>query len=210
MLNYLIPPYLCIKLKVMKIFVVLLLGFAFVSPIYSQVSFNGSEIGLELVASGSNLGGSVGGDLKYAAVLNENFALGPSFRMQRTWSNNLGQKFGFSIYGAGVFAHYRLKNVVFAGMEFEVLHCPINYVNVNSSKSWLSTLFIGGGFSRDFNHKIRINAGVFYDVINADNSPFRSSYNFNMKNEAGQIVKILPMIYRISFFFPLGWKESKY
>ena len=92
-----------------------------------------------MVASGSNLGGSVGGDLKYAAVLNENFALGPSFLLQRTWSNNLGQKFCFSVYGAGVFAHYRLKNVVFAGMEFEVLHCPINYVNVNYSKSWLST-----------------------------------------------------------------------
>jgi len=176
---------------------------------HSQVSYDGSEIGLEIVAGGSNLGGSVGGDLKYAVVLNENFAVGPSFRLQRTWSNNLGQKFGFSVYGAGVFAHYRLKNVVFAGIEFEALHCPVNYVNVNSSKSWLSTLFIGGGFSRDFNHKIRINAGVFYDVINADNSPFRSSYNFNIKNEAGQIVKILPMIYRISFFFPIGGRSDK-
>jgi hypothetical protein len=176
---------------------------------HSQVTFDGSEVGLEIVAGGSNLGGSVGGDLKYAAVLNENFAVGPSFRLQRTWSNNLGQKFGFSVYGGGVFAHYRLKNVVFAGMEFEVLHCPVNYVNVNSSKSWLSTLFIGGGFSRDFNHKIRINAGVFYDVINAKNSPFRSSYNFNIKDVNGQIVKILPMIYRISFFFPLGGHSDK-
>ena len=176
---------------------------------HSQVTFDGSEIGLEIVAGGSNLGGSVGGDLKYAAVLNENFAVGPSFRLQRTWSNNLGQKFGFSVYGGGVFAHYRLKNVVFAGMEFEVLHCPVNYVNVNSSKSWLSTLFIGGGFSRDFNHKIRINAGVFYDVINAKNSPFRSSYNFNIKDVNGQIVKILPMIYSISFFFPLGGHSDK-
>lgn len=179
------------------------------SNYHSQVTFDGSEIGLEIVAGGSNLGGSVGGDLKYAAVLNENFAVGPSFRLQRTWSNNLGQKFGFSVYGAGVFAHYRLKNVVFGGVEFEVLHCPVNYVNVNSSKSWLSTLFIGGGFSRDFNHKIRINAGVFYDVINAANSPFRSSYNFNIKDVNGQIVKILPMIYRISFFFPIGGSSDK-
>ena len=194
----------------MRIILFLCITSVFSLSFHSQVSYDGSEIGLEIVAGGSNLGGSVGGDLKYAAVLNENFAVGPSFRLQRTWSNNLGQKFGFSVYGAGVFAHYRLKNVVFAGIEFEALHCPVNYVNVNSSKSWLSTLFIGGGFSRDFNHKIRINAGVFYDVINADNSPFRSSYNFNVKNEAGQIVKILPMIYRISFFFPLGWKESKY
>ena len=41
----------------MKIFIVLLFGFTFVSQFYSQVNFNGSEIGLELVASGSNLGG---------------------------------------------------------------------------------------------------------------------------------------------------------
>lgn len=176
---------------------------------YSQLTFDGSEIGLEIVAGGSNLGGSVGGDLKYTVVLNENFAVGPSFRLQRTWANNLGQKFGFSVYGGGVFAHYRLKNVVFGGLEFEMLHCPVNYVIANPSSAWLATLFLGGGFSRDFNHKIRVNAGVFYDVINAKNSPFRSSYNFNIKDVNGQIVKILPMIYRISFFFPIGGGGDK-
>ena len=176
---------------------------------HSQLSYDGSEVGLEIVASGSNLGGSVGGDLKYTVVLNENFALGPSFRLQRTWSNSSGQKFGFSVYGGGVFAHYRLKNVVFGGLEFEMLHCPVNYVIANPSSAWLATLFLGGGFSRDFNHKIRVNAGVFYDVINAKNSPFRSSYNFNIKDVNGQIVKILPMIYRISFFFPIGGGGDK-
>ncbi len=64
---------------------------------YTQVAFNGSELGLELYAGASSLGGSVGGDLKYAAILNENWAVGPSFRLQRTWSNNLGQKMGFSV-----------------------------------------------------------------------------------------------------------------
>ena len=171
---------------------------------HSQLSYDGSEVGLEIVASGSNLGGSVGGDLKYTVVLNENFALGPSFRLQRTWSNSSGQKFGFSVYGGGVFAHYRLKNVVFGGLEFEMLHCPVNYVIANPSSAWLATLFLGGGFSRDFNHKIRINAGIFYDVINAENSPFRKSYNFSIKDVNGQIVDWLPIIYRISFFFPIG------
>ncbi len=193
----------------MKYILVVFVGLYFACSTSAQVVFDGSEFGVELVAGGSSLGGSVGGDLKYAAILNENFALGPSFRLQRTWANNLGQKFGFSIYGGGLFAHYRFKNVVFGGIEYQLLHCPVNYVNANSSKSWLSTLFVGGGFSRDFNHKIRINAGVFYDVINAPNSPFRSSYNFNIKNESGQIVRILPIIYRIAFFFPIGWRDSK-
>lgn len=192
----------------MKYIFIVFVALHFACSTSAQVVFDGSEFGVELVAGGSSLGGSVGGDLKYAAILNENFAVGPSFRLQRTWANNLGQKFGFSIYGGGVFAHYRFKNVVFGGLEYQLLHCPVNYVNVNSPTSWLSTLFLGGGFSRDFNHKIRINAGVFYDVINAANSPFRSSYNFNIKNESGQIVRILPIIYRIAFFFPIGGRDS--
>ena len=157
---------------------------------YAQVAFNGSELGVELYAGASNLGGSVGGDLKYAAILNENWAVGPSFRLQRTWSNNLGQKMGFSVYGGGV---------------YELLKSPFNFILFNySTKQWASTLFLGGGFSRDFNHKIRVNGGIFYDVINAENSPFRSSYSVRIKNEMGQVVRILPMIYRITFFFPLG------
>ncbi len=172
---------------------------------HSQTTYHGSEIGLEIFAGASNLGGSVGGDLKYAAILNENWAVGPSFRYQRTWSNNLGQKMGFSVYGGGVYAHYRIKNTLFLGGEFEMLKSPYNFILFNySNKQWAPTLFLGGGFSRDFNHKIRVNGGIFYDVINAENSPFRSSYSIRLKDELGQVVRILPMIYRITFFFPLG------
>jgi hypothetical protein len=191
----------------MKRFLLLLLSLPLLS--YSQVAFNGSELGVELYAGASNLGGSVGGDLKYAAILNENWAVGPSFRLQRTWSNNLGQKMGFSIYGGGVYAHYRIKNTLFVGGEYELLRSPFNFIFFNySSKQWASTLFLGGGFSRDFNHKIRVNGGIFYDVINAENSPFRSSYSVRIKNEMGQVVRILPMIYRITFFFPLGGSKE--
>jgi hypothetical protein len=176
---------------------------------YAQVAYNGSELGVELFAGASNLGGSVGGDLKYAAILNENWAVGPSFRLQRTWSNNLGQKMGFSIYGGGVYAHYRIKNTLFVGGEYELLKSPYNFIFFNySSKQWASTLFLGGGFSRDFNHKIRVNGGIFYDIINAENSPFRSSYSVRIKNEMGVIVRTLPIIYRITFFFPLGGSKE--
>ena len=193
-----------VKNNDMKKLIYSLFALLFINSSFAQTSFDGSEIGIELVASASNLGGSVGGDLKYAAILNENWAVGPSFRLQRTWSNNFGTKFGYSIYGGGLFAHYRLKNTLYGGAEFEMLRCPLNYVNINPNRNWLATLFIGGGFSRDFNHKIRINAGVFYDVINAANSPFRSSYVLKIKDQNGQVQKILPVIYRISFFFPIG------
>ena len=191
----------------MKRFILLLISFPLLS--YAQVAFNGSELGVELYAGASNLGGSVGGDLKYAAILNENWAVGPSFRLQRTWSNNLGQKMGFSVYGGGVYAHYRIKNTLFLGGEYELLKSPFNFILFNySNKQWASTLFLGGGFSRDFNHKIRVNGGIFYDVINAENSPFRSSYSVRIKNEIGQVVRILRLIYRITFFFPLGGSKE--
>lgn len=188
-----------------------LLVFFFVPFIMlSQLAYNGSEIGVEIFAGASNLGGSIGGDLKYAAIVNENWAIGPSFRYQRTWSNNLGQKMGFSVYGGGVFAHYRIKNTLFLGGEFELLKSPYNFIVFNySTKQWAPTLFLGGGFSRDFNHKIRVNGGIFYDLINADNSPFRSSYSVRLKNDMGQVVRILPIIYRITFFFPLGKSAEK-
>jgi hypothetical protein len=191
----------------MKRIILLLISLPLLS--YSQVAYNGSELGVELFAGASNIGGSVGGDLKYAAILNENWAVGPSFRLQRTWSNNLGQKMGFSIYGGGVYAHYRIKNTLFVGGEYELLKSPYNFIFFNySSKQWASTLFLGGGFSRDFNHKIRVNGGIFYDIINAENSPFRSSYSVRIKNEMGVIVRTLPIIYRITFFFPLGGSKE--
>ncbi|MFM7663454.1 MAG: hypothetical protein ACKO68_02895 [Bacteroidota bacterium] len=175
----------------------------------AQTAFNGSEIGVEIFAGASNLGGSVGGDLKYAAILNEKWAVGPSFRYQRTWSNNFGQKMGFLVYGGGVFAHYRIQNTLFLGGEFEMLRSPFDLFLLNDdTRTWVPTLFLGGGFSRDFNGKIRINGGVFYDVINAVNSPFRSSYSILLKNEQGQVVRILPIIYRITFFFPLGGSKA--
>ncbi|MFM7594915.1 MAG: hypothetical protein ACKO4Y_01925 [Flavobacteriales bacterium] len=191
----------------MKHFVILLLFIPLLSN--AQVAYHGSELGVEFYAGASNLGGSVGGDFKYAAILNENWAVGPSFRLQRTWSNNLGQKAGYSVYGGGVYAHYRIKNTLFLGGEYELLKSPFNFIFFNySNKQWASTLFLGGGFSRDFNHKIRVNGGIFYDLINAENSPFRSSYSVRIKNEMGQVVRILPMIYRITFFFPLGGNKE--
>lgn len=178
--------------------------------VVGQTSFNGSEIGVELFAGASNLGGAIGGDLKYAAIINEHWALGPSFRYQRTWSNNQGQKMGFSVYGGGVYAHYRIQNSLFLGGEFEMLRSPFNFILLEySPKIWAPTLFLGGGFSRDFNGKIRVNGGIFYDVINAENSPFRSSYSIKIKDDMGQVVRNLPIIYRITFFFPLGGTKTK-
>lgn len=176
-----------------------------------QVEFNGSEVGVELhAASVSSFGGTFSVGFKYAAILNEYFAVGPSFRLQRTWNNNLGVKTNFNIFGGGIYAHARYKDALFGGFEFELLRSPYNFLDLtNGNKKWAPTLFIGGGFSKEYNEKFRINLGIFYDVINAANSPFRSSYSIRIKNSEGAVQRILPIIYRINFFFPIGNNKDK-
>lgn len=180
-----------------------------VYDISSQTVITSQELGVEGYFGASNQSGSFGIGPKFGFVLNENIAIGPSFRIQRNWSNLLGNSFSQTVYGGGAFAHIRYKSngksTVFGAVEFEYLRSPfvdINFQNV-TSKKWAPTLFLGGGFLVRVNNVIVINAGILYDVINADNSPFRSSYFFKQKNQAGVVTKIYPLIYRLTFLFKL-------
>jgi hypothetical protein len=186
--------------KILTIFTFLsLFSFAFSQEDESENSSN-SELGLDGFVNASTLGGSFGFGAKYGIVKDEKIIFGPSFRFQRMWSNNLGQKFGFNIFGGGVFAHYRLNNMLFAGVEFEMLKSPLNYNYVLSPRNWVPTCFIGGGYSRYFEDLgVRLNAGVFYDIIDNKQSPFWSSYLLRNANGVP-----IPVIYRIGFFFPLN------
>jgi hypothetical protein len=170
-----------------------------------------SEIGVDGSFSVSNLGGNVGVGLKYAHVYNPKVVFGPSVRFMRSWSsnNNNNQTYGFSILGAGGFFHLRYQNVLFGGAELEFFRTPINY-NLNSSPTKLvPTFFLCGGFSKEFNELVRINVGLYYDVINHVNSPFRQGYTIKKTDSAtGAIMGYIPLIYRLAFFFPLG-KEEK-
>lgn len=164
-----------------------------------------SELGIEAYGGGSSLGGTFGGELKYAAKLSDKLVVGPSFRVQRTWSNYLAMQSHFTIYGGGAFAHLRFQEKLFVGTEFQMLHSPFNFTTFQTQqKKWAPTLFVGGGFYLNLAPKINLNLALFYDLINAQNSPFRSSYNFKLKNQNGQVVRILPIIYRITLFIPLS------
>jgi hypothetical protein len=187
----------------MKKFILLTL-IALSSSLNSTAQIEGHEIGVDGFVSASNVGGTYAFGLKHGMVFNENLVIGPSFRFQRTWQNNLGTKFGFNIIGGGAFMHYRFQNVVYGGIEFDMLRSPAIEGNKFTGFQWIPTFFVGGGFSREFDW-VRLNAGIFYDIINHKYSPFRPHYTFKIANaQTGETVDWLPIIYRISFFFPLG------
>ena len=176
----------------------------------AQTEITSQELGIEGYFGASNQGGSFGIGPKFGFILNENIAVGPSFRIQRNWSNLLGNSFSQTVYGGGAFAHIRYKSkgksTVYGAVEFEYLRSPfvdINFQKV-TAKKWAPTLFLGGGFLVRVNNVIGINAGILYDVINANNSPFRSSYIFKVKDPiTGKYSKIYPVIYRLTFLFKL-------
>lgn len=161
------------------------------------------EIGADGYFGASNLGGSAGIGLKFGYKLNENVIVGPSFRFQRTWSSYYAQTVGYTVYGGGAWIHGRFANTVFVGAEFEYLRTPVDIVLVGGQRTWVPTLFLGGGFSREFNKRVRLNAGIFYDVIDNPRSPFRPGYFMKKTNSNGMVVALIPVIYRIGFFFPL-------
>lgn len=196
----------------MKYSIILFSLFILVSnSVFSQKDY---EIGLEITAaSGSNLGGSVGGSLKFAIVEDEALAYGPSLRYQYLWSNNTftGLNANASLFGGGGFIHYRFMDWFFVGSEIEVLSNP--FPVIRPEKKWSLTAFFGGGVHKDFDW-VKLNLGLLFDAADAirdpltsNPSPLRTSYFIQRKNPnpgSGPNGAYLPIIYRIAFFFPIG------
>ncbi len=176
----------------------------------------GTEFGIDgtfWASSGAFNSGTVGVGLKYGVKLSEEIILGPSVRYQIAWANNnfTGTSGRYSIYGGGAFIHGRFAEVLFGGIEFEVLKSP--YTNngylTNQQGNWVSTCLVGGGFSKEFNESWRLNAGIFYDILDRPNPADPTNPNPNsplqpyvMKNNNTGVV--IPVLYRIAIFFPLS------
>ena len=181
------------------------------STLFSQKEY---EIGVEITAaSASNLGGSVGGSLKFAIVEDEALAYGPSIRYQYLWSNNTSTELNAnaSLFGGCGFLHYRFMDWFFIGSEIEVLKNP--FPVIDTYKKWSLTAFFGCGVHRDFDW-VKLNVGLLFDAADAirdpltsNPSPLRTSYFIQRKNPnpgSGPNGAYLPIIYRIAFFFPIG------
>lgn len=196
----------------MKFFLSLFLIYSL--PFLTKAQPDWTEIGLDgsfSYTSGLTKSGTVGLGLKYGFVFNEDFIVGPSVRYQTYWTNNTntGQSGRFNIYGGGVFAHYRLLDYFFVGAELEFLRSPFNNFGfaTSTNSKWVGTCLIGGGFSHLFNDSWRLNAGIYYDILDIPNPTDPNSVNpnsplqpYQMRNSNGTII---PILYRIAVFFPL-------
>lgn len=178
----------------------------------TQYSNNHSEIGIDIqAASFSTHGGTVGGGLKYAYVLDNAIAFGPSFRYQYNWSKNeyLGTEGSNYTIGGGGFFHFRFLEWFFLGTEIELLRNP--YRPQEPEKKWKLTTFVGGGLAKDFGPVV-LNVGILYDIVDAvrdphttNPSPLSRGYFLKITNpKKPNYGKYIPLIYRIALFIPLN------
>lgn len=190
----------------------------FISLLISFSSFSqqveGTELGIDGTFSasfGQIRSGTFGLGIKYGFKFGENVILGPSVRYQRYWTNNTltGTAGGFNVYGGGGFIHGRFSNLLFIGAELEFLRSPFtNNGLLTTNSKWVGTCLLGGGFSREFNESFRLNAGIFYDILDVPNPTNPNNPNPNSplqpyltRKPNGQVI---PILYRIGFFFPLS------
>lgn len=186
---------------------------------YAQLNY---EIGAEIsAASFSTFGGTAGGGLRLSIVDQGGLAFGPSFRCQYFWSKNnyTGAGGNGVIYGGGAFLHYRFMDWFFVGAEVEMLKNPYNFMKPENR--WALTSFVGLGMSREFllkDYPVRLNFGIFYDVADGirdplknNPSPLRNSYFIRLSDPTDPTNqgRYLPIIYRITLFFPLTRKSKK-
>ncbi len=188
--------------------------FVLLSSLSFGQNITGTELGFDGFFGASNLGSSFGIGPKFGMLFGENLVVGPSFRLQQTNTNFLGVNTTLKIYGGGIFAHGRFvstgKTHLYGGAEFEMLRSPYNFITFQqlTTNRWAPTLFVTAGAKIDIAKSVALTAGIYYDVINAKNSPFRSAYAIKIKNEQGQVVQILPIIYRLSIIFTLSRSEQ--
>jgi len=188
--------------------------FVLLSSLSFGQNITGTELGFDGFFGASNLGSSFGIGPKFGMMFGENLVVGPSFRLQQTNTNFLGVNTTLRIYGGGIFAHGRFvstgKTHLYGGAEFEMLRSPFNFITFQelTTNRWAPTLFVTAGAKIDIAKSVALTAGIYYDVINANNSPFRSAYAIKIKNEQGQVVQILPIIYRLSIIFTLSRSEQ--
>ena len=189
--------------------------------VYCQ-GLNGTELGIDgsFNASSSSIkSGNFGLGLKYGFKFGETIILGPSIRYSRNWSENYdsGTETIRNLWGGGAFIHARFSNVAFIGVQAEFLQSAAAQINsgvptgslLSEGYQWVGTCLIGAGLDYGFENNWRLNAGVYYDVLDIPNksnpenpnpnSPFQP---YPTRNNNGEIT-IIPIVYRISLFIPI-------
>lgn len=83
-----------------------------------------------------------------------------------------------SNYGFSLFARRRFFKRLYAHIEYSEMNYKLYDSLGDSSRNWISFLYLGGGISLPISKSTSLNAEVLWDLINEDDSPYKTMQPF--------------------------------
>lgn len=109
------------------------------------------------------------------------FGLQPGYEYLK-YDSYYGGSYETSNYGGRAFARYRIIPQVYVHTEYAAINYEIESRlpsgQIEDTREWVSFLFLGGGLSQKVGGNVYAYIQVLFDVLNDENSPYRSGAPF--------------------------------
>ncbi len=105
-------------------------------------------------------------------------SIGGKIRYEYIEDKRYSEKLTSSNYGGSVFTRYHLVPRVYAHGEFAYMSYNYQTSNLESERSWVPFLLLGGGLVQRAGARTALYVEVLWDVLQDDNSPYDSSTPF--------------------------------
>lgn len=79
-----------------------------------------------------------------------------------------------SNYGFSIFSRYRVTPRLYAHTEFSLMSYKWFYNDGDNARKMAPMFYVGGGYSQPISKNTWLNAQVLFDVLNHENSPYKS------------------------------------
>ena len=84
----------------------------------------------------------------------------------------------FSNFGASIFSRLRIARKLYAHIEYAGRNYKLYDSLGGSKRQWVPFLYLGGGYSLSISKKASLNAQVLWDLLQNDNSPYKTVQPF--------------------------------
>ena len=181
------------KRKIQHLLVIAFIGMNLSLSAQTDREIQDNSSFLDRVFVGGNLG------LQFGDVTNVQVAPIIGYRVTNDFSAGVGVQYQYlkykrfvpalssNNYGTSVFARYRVEDPLFLQAEYEYLNYEYHVTTLESQRSSLSSVFVGGGISQPLGGNAAFTLSVMYnlsydatDVNSPYNSPLRVGGGINL------------------------------
>jgi hypothetical protein len=106
--------------------------------------------------------------------LTRRLSLGAKFSYEYISDQRYDEEYTASNYGFSVFSRMRVTQRLYTHVEYSAMNYKLYDYDGNSDRKWVPFLFLGGGISQPITANTWLNAEVLFDVLQNENSPYKS------------------------------------